>query len=159
MNPWKCEDWKSFYTDKPGLRTGLRLHFEPGIDSTLRKFFLLFAAWLRKNYPFPIRVNVYIKHTKTLRAKDGTQVSATFFGPFDRTLEPYIRIAADDFEEIRAEHDTFSALCGEINSLAHELTHYYQWLNDLGLTEKQEERQAAYFSEKIVYRFIDENDI
>ena len=28
MNPWKCEDWKSFYTDKPGLRTGLRLHFE-----------------------------------------------------------------------------------------------------------------------------------
>ncbi|MDE7294821.1 MAG: hypothetical protein K2N72_10405 [Oscillospiraceae bacterium] len=160
MNPWKCEKYKEFYTPGMQRRTGLRLHFyrsiNGNIDCNARLFLLNFAKWLRRNYEFPIRVNVYIKNSEFIRSLDGELVSATFFAPFDRTLEPYAKISAGDYTALVKKYGTFSALCSTAASLAHELTHYFQWINGFDLSEKQAERQAKYYSEKIVYMFLDE---
>ncbi len=160
MNPWKCDKYKEFYTPGVQRRTGLRLHFYSGIngniDSTARLFLLNFAKWLRRNYEFPIRVNVYIKNSEFIRSLDGELVSATFFAPFDRTLEPYAKISAGDHTASVKKYGAFSALCSIAASLAHELTHYFQWINGFDLSEKQTERQAGYYAEKIVYMFLDD---
>lgn len=155
MDPWKAEDYSEFYS-KHEMRCGLRMHYTKSIDGRLKIFLADFGRWLRKNSHFPVRVNVYFKDATFIRAMDGESVSATFFGPFDRLSEPYIRIAVGDFDPLVREKDLFNALCAAAASLAHELTHYYQWLNDMRLTERQEERQACYYSRKIVYMYLDD---
>lgn len=155
MNPWKCTEWQDFYKERSALKTGLRLHFDKNVNRTVRSLFIDLAAWLRCSCSFPIRVNVYIKSSEAIKAADGDKVSATFFGPFDRLSEPYIRIATGDIEDLTHKAGIFSALCSEAASMIHELTHYYQWLNALELTEKQKERQALYYCEKIMYQYLD----
>lgn len=132
------------------------MHYSKGIDDKLKLAFSDFSKWLRSKYVFPMRVNVYIKNTFCIKAADGENVSATFFGPFDRSAEPYIKIAAGDFYDLAEKYDEFNALCDSMASLAHELTHYYQWLNDAALSESQEERQAYYYAKKIVRSYLDE---
>lgn len=155
MDPWKDTSYTEFYSAHE-TRSGLRMHYPKNIDGRLRIFLADIGRWLRKNSHFPVRVNVYFKDTPFIRAMDGERVSATFFGPSDRLAEPYIRIAVGDFDSSVREHDLFNALCGTAASLIHELTHYYQWLNDMQLTEKQEERQAERYSRKIVYMYLDD---
>ena len=156
MNPWKSKKWVEFYSNKQVLKNGLRLHFYGDINKNLKVVFKDFAKWLRKEFEFPVRVNVYIKSDCFIKAKDGDLVSATFWGPFNRMNEPYIKIAAGDYCESVRNNDEFNAVCSTVSSLAHELTHYYQWLNDMCLSEVQEERQAVYYSKKIVYMYLDE---
>ncbi|EFR85749.1 conserved hypothetical protein, partial [Listeria monocytogenes FSL F2-208] len=58
------------------------------------------------------------------------EVSASFFAPFCKKDEPYIRIATGDYEELVAEFGREGAIFTTLNSLSHELQHYYQWLDD-----------------------------
>lgn len=39
-------------------------------------------------------------------------------------------------------------------SVAHELTHYYQWINHLGLTQIGAERQATVYSYYVVDDYV-----
>ena len=156
MNPWKNKNWMIFYSSVMLQRSGLRLHFCGEYCKILKLFLLDFGKWLRQEYEFPIRVNVYFKSQPYIKAFDGDQVSATFWGSFDRKREPYIKIAVGDFYALVEKSNVFSALCNTAASLAHELTHYYQWINDFQLSEIQEERQSRYYSKKIVYRYLEE---
>ena len=83
-------------------------------------------------------------------------VSATFLGPFDKFLEPYIKVATGDYESILSEKGIFNALCAEIGSIAHELTHYFQWVNNTDQSEAEKETEADTYSEAIVYDYLDE---
>lgn len=156
MNPWKSKEWMDFYSNKPFVRNALRMHYGKEIDRKVKLFFYDFSKWLRKNYAFPIRVNVYVKNSCYIKSIDGEHISATFFGPFDRLVEPYIKIAVGDYYDLIKKYDEFNALCSCIASLAHELTHYFQWINDFRLTQDQEERQAKNYAKKIVYAYLNE---
>jgi len=41
-------------------REGLRVRFEPGVDSEVRRAILKFISWLRLQTNFPIRVVIYM---------------------------------------------------------------------------------------------------
>lgn len=155
MNPWKAQSWIEFYSNNEHIRIGLRMHYDRHINNFLKCILVHYVNWIRKNYQFPIRINVYIKNRSQIKALDSSSVSATFFGPFDRLQEPYIKVAVGDFNDWIKETDLFQAVCSVLSSLAHEFTHYYQWVNNFNLTEVQEERQANYFSRKIVYLYLD----
>ncbi|MGN0618863.1 MAG: hypothetical protein ACI4J7_07560 [Ruminiclostridium sp.] len=156
MNPWNNNNWKQIYSNESIHRSGLRFRYDNNIDSTLKAFLKKFAVWLRCNYTFPVRVNVYIKNVSYIKAKDGDYVPATFLGPYNKLEEPYIKVSAGDYSDIAHSKGVYCALCSVAASVAHELTHYYQWLNNIELSEKQEERQAEYYSKKIVYQYLDE---
>ena len=83
---------------------------------------------MRKSYEFPIRVPAYLSPHDKIRTANGDLVSASFFAPWDRTEEPYIRIATGDFPELRRELGRDDALASIINSFAHEVVHYHQWV-------------------------------
>ncbi len=85
----------------------------------------------------------------------GDMVCGTFFRPADRNREPYIRVAAGDYEELLEECGKDNALAGILNTVLHELTHYFQWLNDLDLTLIGEERQATNYARNIMYDYRD----
>lgn len=47
-----------------------------------------------------MRVPIYFKNKEFIRAADGDKCPAIFFGPYDHSEEPYIRIALGDYEKI-----------------------------------------------------------
>ncbi|CRK84722.1 DUF2750 domain-containing protein [Neobacillus massiliamazoniensis] len=124
-------------------RSGLRIRCENGVNLKVRQSCLDFAVWVRLNMEFPIRVVVYLKKAyriKTLKTKE--MATATFFGPYDKNLEPYIRIATGDFDELVLESGEVNAIGAILNSIAHELIHYQQWIEDRDFDEVEEENEV-----------------
>ena len=157
MNIWCINDWTKYY----GLsiyRKGLRVRYDPFLDQEVERAIKEFIAWLRTEYVFPKRVRVYIKSVRRIRSKAGDLVCGTFFRPADRNAEPYICIATGDYLELVKKHGKDNALAKIIWSIAHELTHYFQWLNDLNLTLIGEERQATNYASNILYDYSQTRD-
>ncbi|MEH7334809.1 hypothetical protein V7161_19390, partial [Neobacillus drentensis] len=71
-------------------------------------------------------------------------VSATFFAPFDKCVEPYIRVATSDYLELLEKNGKDNALAAILGSVAHELGHYYQLVDNLELDEEGAENNKDY---------------
>jgi hypothetical protein len=126
-------------------RTGLRIRSEQGVHPEVKRACLEFAKWLRKEFEFPKRVVIYLKKDYQIKNKFTKElVSATFFAPFDKNEEPYIRIATGDYKELLVENGLDDALAAILSSIAHELGHYYQWIDDLVLDEEVAENNSEY---------------
>lgn len=150
---WDSTRWKKFYDDKE-VRTGLRMRFDKGISPEVKWPCHMFCEWVRDNYDFPIRLPIYFKASKQVKAPDGTLVSGKCFLPTDRMEEPHISIATGDFEQVKASSSVENAIFAQLCSIAHEITYYYQWINDLELSEKRAERQAIQIGESMVNQYL-----
>ncbi len=96
---WKGKDWGKYIDWE--CRSGIRLRFEKGVDPEVKRACTEFVWWLREEYEFPIRVPIYFKASKLLKVKETEETASGIFrGPFDLHEEPYIRIAAGDYEEL-----------------------------------------------------------
>ena len=136
-------------------RSGLRLRTISGVDPEVRRSCIEFAKWLRKNMDFPIRIVIYLKkdyQVKNLTTKE--LVSATFFAPNDKKVESYIKIATGDYQELLEELGTDNALASILNSIAHELIHYQQWLKD----ENFGEIKAVKKAEQLIDQYAETRD-
>lgn len=154
---WTIEDWeKNIDLDVEGHRTGLRMRFDKEIDSEVRRACKEFAHFLRKEYFFPIRVVIYIKKKSKIRAMDGEEVYGIFWSmEEDYTVEPNIRVAAGDFDILCKKWGKDSALTAILLTIAHELTHYFQWINSLQLTSIGQERQATKYARYILDEYAE----
>ncbi|SFS76954.1 hypothetical protein SAMN05428962_2752 [Paenibacillus sp. BC26] len=118
-------------------RSGIRIRTESGVHPEVKRACLEFAKWLRREYNFPIRVVVYLKRDYQIKNRYTKElVSATFFAPYDKNEEPYIRVATGDYLELVNDRGQDNALVAILGSVAHELGHYYQWLDDKELDEE-----------------------
>lgn len=150
MHIWTIPKWQAVLPPYETMRHGLRLRCQPGVDPQVARACKEFAAWLRQEYHFPLRVVVYIKAAKQIKAMDGELVSATILLPYDRQLEPFARVSTGDYPDMAEGRGTDNALAAILRSIAHELTHYFQWINDLPLTDIGMERQAKAYADYIV---------
>ena len=139
---WNCSDYNRFLQDKQ-LRRGIRLRFDPGVDPAVRQAILDFTSWVRQSYDFPLRLVVYVKAAERIKAKDGDMVFGTFFRPYDYPVEPYVRLATGDYSALEEARGRDNALAVILSSLAHEITHYYQYINKADLSLRGEEIQAS----------------
>ena len=153
MHIWTIEDWEKNLDSIENRRTGLRLRFDPVVDPEVRTAVKTFCVWLRREYYFPLRVPVYVKGARRIMTRDGDLVCGSFFEPDDYGTEPYVRIAAGDYAELLAEIGRDDALASILSTLAHELTHYFQWINGLELTERGRERQATQYAKYILSEY------
>jgi len=111
---------------KKQSRDGLRIHGSRG-HPVVRKALIRFAAWLRLQFAFPVRLPVYLLARPYVLSPSG-KCSATFFAPDSRTDEPYIRIATGGYDVLRSKRKQDDVLASFIKSFAHELVHYQQWI-------------------------------
>jgi len=123
-------------------RTGIRIRGHRG-HPEVRGALIRFARWLRKNYEFPIRVPVYLSPHKEIVTIDGNKAEVSFFAPYDRNVEPYIRIATGDYPAEKREQGRDNALASYICALAHQVIHYQEWVETGELWEKGVERKAT----------------
>lgn len=149
MDIWTTTKWKKYYNNRPH-RCGLRVRFDKDVDPEVKRAIKDCISWLRSEYIFPKRVRVYIKADRRIKAQRGDLVCGTFWRPADRGVEPYIRIATGDYRELLVERGKDNALAAILWALFHELTHYFQWLNDLDLTYIGEERQATNYANNML---------
>ncbi len=91
------------------VRTGLRIRGARG-HPRVRAAIIRFARWLRREYEFPIRVPVYLFPSERIVTIHGEIVCASFFAPWNRRVEPYIRIATGDYAQLRNERGRDDAL-------------------------------------------------
>ena len=73
----------------------------------------------------------------------GELVSASIFVPFDRAIEPYIRMATGDYLQLAKETGRDNALASFIVSLSHEVIHYHQWIETGDTSERGVARRAV----------------
>ncbi|WP_173915933.1 hypothetical protein [Halobacillus sp. Marseille-Q1614] len=126
-------------------RIGLRIRSDKEVNSAVRESCINFAKWLRTTQEFPIRVVVYLKKDSILKTIEIEEfASATFFAPSNKTHEPYIRIATGDYEQLVSDRGEIDALWAILKSMAHELVHYHQWINDKYFDEDEAERLSEY---------------
>jgi len=116
-------------------RTGLHIRGHRG-EIEVRQALIRYARWLRLNYEFPIRVPVYLSPREFVRTMHGEDVSASFFAPWDLSVEPYIRIATGDYKALEKECGRDNALARFIVSLSHEVIHYQQWIATGDVSER-----------------------
>jgi len=159
MHIWTLINLEKYYNlHSKDHRAGLRLRFDKDVNEEVKRACIVFCKWLRRNYYFPMRIPVYVKFSKKIKTLDGEYVSATFFGPFDKNYEPYIRVSTGDYEELLRKRGHDDALAAILRSISHELTHYFQWINDIKLTEIGEERQATSYANFIVYEYAETHE-
>lgn len=104
---------------------------------------LRFARWLRKHHDFPIRVVAYLYPSERIITRAGHLATASFFAPFDRSVEPYIRLPTGDYEALKLKRGRDNALAALLCSLAHEVVHYQQWVTTGKIYERGVPRRGA----------------
>ena len=151
MHIWTLNNLEKYYKRSDGnFRSGVRLKFDTDVNPEVRRACKEFVAWLRTEYYFPIRVPIYIKSTEKIKARAGELVSTTIFLPDNKLVEPYVRVSTGDYDEMYKNLGKDTALAAILGSITHELTHYFQWVNDLQLTEIGIERQANKYVDYIL---------
>ncbi|MFS0892538.1 hypothetical protein [Peribacillus frigoritolerans] len=124
-------------------RKGLRLRSEAGVHPEVRSVCINFCKWLRTQMEFPVRVVIYLKKDYQIKNRTTKQmVTATFFAPYDKNVEPFIRIATGDYSELIEERGKKDALYAMLDSIAHEIIHYQQWLENRELNEEEAEEEG-----------------
>lgn len=126
---------------KKKCRTGLRICGARG-HPVVRRALIRYARWLRVEYEFPIRVPAYLSPKELVTTIHGDTAAASFFAPYDRTVEPFIRIATGDYPSLMRKEGRDNALAEFIVSMSHEVVHYRQWVETGDIWERGVERKA-----------------
>lgn len=153
-NIWYLNDWAKYVSGlekKP--KKGLYIKFEKNVPIPVRGFCLDFIKWVRKNFEFPIKVNIYVKESYRVKAKDGEMVVGTFWRPSIYGTQTYIRLATGDYYELVKQRNEEQAMWMILLTLSHELTHYFQYINKISLTGLYEERQAEKYGDYILHQY------
>jgi hypothetical protein len=126
----------------PRGRSGIRLRGERG-HPVVRKCLIRYAAWLRANYEFPIRLPVYLLPGKDYLTVEGQVSEVSFFAPINRRHEPYIRIATGAYPMEAREIGRDNALAAYICAVSRQIVHYQQWISTGRVHNRGVDRQAA----------------
>ena len=121
----------------------LKVSISPSVKKMIKKEIKLYLIWLRENYNFPLDLKIFISPDEfivTMISRE--KVSATFFAPFDKKETGIIKVATGDFNGLLKEKGKINALNMTLNSISHELQHYYQWVEDLDFDEEEAEEGA-----------------
>lgn len=141
------EDNVRFYSDS-AQKSNLSLHFAHGIDPEAKKSICGFIRYLRKEFFFPIRCNVYFCDREKFRSAKGGYCYGIFFSNDQSNGRTYPQIY------VPAKIELYS-VC---HSLCHELTHYFQWYFFLDREKdcRSLEIQASRYANRIVEDYAHE---
>ena len=136
----KTEENIRFYSDS-AKKSNLSIHFASAIDPDTKKSICKFVRYLRKEFFFPIRCNVYFSDCDKFHSKKGGYCYGIFFSNEESGGRIYPQIYIPSNMEL---YFVYRSLC-------HELTHYFQWyFLDDNKSDRSLEIQAAKYAARIM---------
>lgn len=136
------------------MENKLSLHIAPSVNRIIAKKINEYVCWLTSNYSFPLTVNIYIYGSKYVLSGSGEHVSANFWGPFDKQADSTIKVSAGDYTDLLKNNSFEDTILMIINSLSHEVQHYYQWVDDLDFDEEDAEYGATELTTEYIESLI-----
>lgn len=130
----------AFYANS-ALKSNLSLHFDSDIDPKTKKRICSFVRYLRKEFYFPIRCNVYFCSQEKFRSSKRGYCYGIFFSNEESGGRIYPQIYIPVKNELHFVYYT----------LSHELSHYFQWffLDDERKNNRSLEIQASKYATRI----------
>ena len=148
---WIEKQFKNEYISSAKER-GIRCVFPRSYDDATKNEIVQFIKFIRSNYYFPIQVKIYFRDMPHfVNQADGHRYYGVFYdGDADKKTYPRIDIAGKQTQNNTIEDILFS--------IAHELTHYYQWyfLEDETRTYRSLEIEANKWTRFILHTYYDE---
>ena len=133
----------SFYSDS-APKSNLSLRFASAIDVDRKKRICDFVRYLRSEFYFPIRCNVYFCDYEKFNSSKGGYCYGIFYSNDDCSRHIYPQIYIPAKMEL---YSVYSSLC-------HELTHYYQWyFLDDHKSDRSLEAQAGRYANLITKNY------
>ena len=132
-----------FYSDS-APKSNLSLRFASAIDSSTKKHICNFVRYLRNEFFFPIRCNVYFCNQEKFHSQKGGYCYGIFYSNEESSGRIYPQIYIPTNNELYSVY----------HSLCHELSHYFQWyFNDDERSERSLEVQASKYAARILEDF------
>ena len=145
---FEIKDKKQYVNET--FKSGIELFFNKKIDSGLKKSCKRFIKWLKTKYYFPILVEIHFKTTDRVEAENGEKLYGLFFGPYDKEYQSYIRIATGEYKDDCANKGRDNARVYILHTIAHELSHYFQWIQYGWKDKKKDEKEASECADYII---------
>ncbi len=159
MKIWTMEKWKrKLPASLARAQSRVDVYADKGVEAELEKACAQFIDWLRHEYRFPIPICVYLKNEAILRTMDGDTAVGTFFEPPSYTGTPAIRVAAGDYGELVLSDGRDDAAAAILTVIAHEMTHYFQWINGMHFPGFALEWQAFRCARRILAEYAETRD-
>ena len=150
MRIWTSGRWKHIIPQRfLKYNNRVEINCAYGVDRDLRSSIYLFISWMKNHYQFPMPITVYIVNKRYIYAADGDRVVGTCYQPASFEDEAYIRIAVGDYSDL-LKRGRDNAIASILYTLAHEITHYYQWINGSHLPTILSELQAEQSAKRIL---------
>ena len=139
---------------------GLRVRYENKISQELKSNIKMFISWIRKIYFFPIRISLIIKSYKSFVDKNNKRESKANFYYYNDSVHklPFIWVATGQYYYSKQKRDE---LIDILFTIAHELTHYYQWYFDEidDRSDRSLEIEANRWASYLIEKFLIEKTI
>ncbi len=149
MNLWQKFELND---DNKISNKGISFHYQQGIDEDLKRKYISFARWLRKNYCFPTHLNIYILNLVKVQLMNGKEAYGSFRWSENREKCSICIPSAIESELLNeyTKEDIYEQI---LSSLVHEITHYFQWVLKSEQSNATSERQANYFRYRIIEKY------
>ncbi|MFJ3330680.1 hypothetical protein [Enterococcus sp. NPDC086594] len=122
----------------------IKLSVRPTVNKLIAKKIINYIEWLSKNYEFPLQVDINITGAKFVyNSITVEKVIGTFYAPFDKAERSRIKISTGDFAQLMKLHGKDDAIFYILETISHEIQHYYQWVDDLDFDEEDAEYGAT----------------
>lgn len=131
-------------------RCGLRIRCLDGIELQLREIVIEFGKWIRTELDFPVTVTVYLRSKYISKINNKETFLSAFYVPDSRGYNPYIRVDVENHKDNLNDINEFRKSI--LVSIAHEIIHYMQWLEELDFCEEDAENK----SEQLVEKFLED---
>ena len=129
---------------------GLRIRCLDEIELQLREIVIEFGKWIRARLDFPIAVTVYVRSKYISKINSGDPFLASFFVPDNRAYNPYIRVDVENHKDNLNDVNEFRKSI--LVSIAHEIIHYMQWIDEVVFCEEEAENK----SEQLLDKFLED---
>lgn len=122
----------------------IKLSVRPTVNKLIAKKITNYIDWLSKNYDFPLPVDINITGAKFVyNSITVEKVLGTFYAPFDKEERSRIKISTGDFAQLMKLYGKEDAIFYILETISHEIQHYYQWVDDLDFDEEDAEYGAT----------------
>lgn len=132
-------------------KDGLTFKFDSEISAHLKKAIVQFRNFIKKEFDFPIKVNIHITHKELEDSYGYFQYPKSLF------KYPRIVVSTNSYEQLKKEMSLFDSDLNILRTLAHEIGHYQDYISDnIILDEKMSEKIAYKYEDELIQKFIDQ---